>query len=553
MVMTAKLQREERKLRKIESGLFQLLVHEDPVASVNAGLAQGGNHVPIGTRDAEIRRINLLKKQRGLLDAVRPSLLPKSRAIDHEALCRFLRRRLFELEEVRLWESSPNVSAVVGASLSQLLLRNYAPLVNRLRSINDRLQQLPKFVQQSMTRLVSPVKIHVETELESLTYLPGFFHRLNDIAREHLPESAFHTLHQACEKLQNALEIYANWLIIDIIPNSRSDYALGSRKYTRLLELMDVREPPAAILRRSSAELQRLRAKLRALARKFKRNATIEEARETIRGQHPAHLDDILKFSREALLKAKQFVVRSNFATLPPEEDLYVVETPHHLRHLTPFTTYLSPAKFEPKRYGYLCVTPGNSENNKLKEHNNGALTSAAVMDGYPGRHLHWLCALSHASASRLLAAAPEAEFAWALYCEERVREYGFEETAPFHFINTLHQARRALLSILDVKLHTGAIEVKEAADLLSRETGMDMLSADSEIRFILLNPGLHTAALRGRESIKALKRQMRQAMKGKFNERFFHDALLSAGFLTGNTLRKELAWRTAEALKRAQ
>lgn len=544
-------QREEKKLKRVERAFFHGVVARDPLLAVNMGLYDHASQVPVGSCESETNFIRFLRDIQRSLETVNADHLSPMRAVDLSVAGNWIRWKLYEQETLRIWERVPNVASVVGMSISQLLLKNYAPLEKRFRSITERMGKLQSYVRQSMRRLASPGKIFVEIELENLTHIPGFLHTMINIARENIPKTPFFTLHRESEKLQNILEVYANWLIIDVIPNCADWAPLGEKRYAELLRHMEVRQDPARLLRTAETHLSRYRRQMREVGRRVKRNATIEEVRETIRGQHPSNFDDILKFTRDAVTSARQFVVRSQFATIPQGETLYVIDTPHYLRHLYPFTAYLEPSKFDQQKYGHLCVTPGNSENNKLKEHNKVALIAAAIHEGYPGNHLRMACALEHPSLFRSLASFPSIVGGWPFYCEERVREFGYEDAPAQRFLGTLLMLRRVLLAALDVRINTGAIPVREAIDILSRETGMDVISAESEVRRSILFPGLHAAALHGKEGIKDLKKFARGRMKGKFNETFFHDVLLYAGSLPLAALRKELEWKAVDALKR--
>lgn len=542
--------REEKKLRKLERQFLEFVVASDPIAAVNLGYYKHDTAVPNGTRDREILYGRTLAKFSKLFSEINSSRLTEARAIDLQAAGHHIALRLFEHEELRYWESYPDAATVVGASISQLLLRNYAPLTDRLKSIIERIHKLPRYIDHSMTKLTAPMKPLIELELENLTLLPGFFHSLTNIARENLLKTPFITLCRGLDKLQNSLEVYTNWLIIDIIPKCREDCAPIMDKYPLILKRMGITASPSKILASAEAHVVRLKVKLRAIAKSVKRNSSVEEVRETIRSRHPSNTDEVIKSATEYVRKARNFVVRSNFATLPSDDNLYIIETPHHHRYITPFTDVFPAAPFDKKQYGFLCFTPGNSENDKLKEHNFAAISLATIYNGYPGRHLLALCSNTHQSFFRSGVMAPDTFDGWGHYCEERVKEYGYEETKEHHYIHTLQMMWRTIMAIIDIKLATGAMDRKEAADFLSRETGMDMLSAESEAHRCLLKPGTALCAFHGKETIKELKRYARRQMKGKFNERFFHDVLLYAGALPLSLAKKELDLKIRAALR---
>jgi len=54
---------------------------------------------------------------------------------------------------LRYWETQPEAPTVLGQSIFQILSRNYAPLGQRMRAIMKRLEKMPKYIDQSRSRL----------------------------------------------------------------------------------------------------------------------------------------------------------------------------------------------------------------------------------------------------------------------------------------------------------------------------------------------------------------------------------------------------------------
>jgi len=540
------------RFEKLEKEFVTEWVLRNPVLGSAHGLhAECDEQMPDGTLERLQDDVKLLRRWETEFAQIDEKKLTPTLEVNRELALHQIRLWRFEREELRYWESVPEAPQLLGEAIFQLLSRNYAPLSHRLRCIMKRLEALPQYLEDSKTRLRAPVKLFVENELETLTRLPGFFNTLKDVSRDNLPKTPERNLHRLIEAAQNALEKYSDWLIVDVLPECREEYALGEAKFRKLLEVRGIHESPNQLIAFGEGELERLREKLKEIGRQIRRKVPVEDVRELIKQQHPETFDGVLRFVREQVTKTKQFVTRSKFAELPPGDTLYVVETPSYLRHVAPFGAYSPPARLEPKHDGYYYVTPGDCDSDKLKEHNFAALANMTVHEAYPGHHLHFAWTTRHPSPLRSLAEDSLTVEGWAHYCEERVKEMGFDDTPPSRFMMTLELLFRAARVVMDVKIATGKMGYQQGIEYLIDTVGMDRVAAEAEMRRYVVSPTYQLSYLLGKEKIKELKKWTREQMKARFNETFFHMAILQSGPLPISILRKELQWRITEELKR--
>lgn len=541
-----------KRFEKLEKDFLREWVRRNPLAGTALGLHEEcDDKLPEGSLDKELDDQRFLRRALAEFEKLDPRRLPPRRAADRDFAVHMLRNWIFEREELRLWEALPDAPRFIGQSLFQILSRNYAALGQRMRAIMKRLEKLPRYIDQSRSRLRAPVKLFVEIELETITRLPGFFNLLKDIGREHLPATPQRDLNRLIDQAQNALERYSDWLIVDVLPDCREEYALGEDRYRRLLQVRGVTESPASLAAHAEAEVERLRERQREVARAIRRKVPIEDVRDMLKQQHPDGFDGVLRFAREMVSKTRQFVHRARFATLPEGEQIYVVETPLFLRHVLPFGGYWPPARFEPKLDGYFFVTPGDCDSDKLKEHNYGALTALALREGYPGRHAQMCWAARHPSPLRSLYEDPPLAGGWPHYVEERAREMGFEDTPPSRFMQLQAMLLAAVRVLVDARLASGKLGFPQAVDALIDYLGMDRVCAEAEVRRFVTAPGAPPAHLWGRERVKELRKWAREKMGARFSDAFFHTALLQSGAAPVPVVRRELELRIAEELRR--
>ena len=481
----------ERRFEKLEKEFFNGWVKCHPLLSSHLGL-----HGPVDSKlpDPSVGKIQddvkFLKRARADFAKLDPKKLSSGRAVDLKLAIQQIDLKLLELEDLRLWAKVPCAPMVIGESVFQLLSRNYMPLKKRLSCIMDRLALMPRFIKQSQDLLREPVKAYMEGEIETITRLPGFFHNLKDIARNALSPGLFNKLCNLVEEVHNALEDYTNWMIIDIFADCGNERPVDPQLYYRLLKMRGITESATSMLSRAEKDVERLKERMREVGRKIRRKTSLEDIRDLVRQQHHEHFDGAARFLREGIQKTRQFVTRADFVPMPAEESLVVTETPSYLRHVLPLGGYFGPGYFEEKNEGFLFLTPGDCDSDRMKEHNYPSLVGRTLYEGFPGRHLQAAWQMTHSSLVRQLVSASESTSGWGHYCEERIREMGYEEGLPNQFMAYNDLLWRAVQTILDIRLQTGKITISKAVEMLIDDVGLDRVSSEAEVRRYLVTPG---------------------------------------------------------------
>ena len=541
-----------KKLEKLSKDFYKEWTHRHPLVGTALGAhADFDDKMPDGSLERELDDHKWLHRSLSDFQKIDPKTLPLAAAVDRDLAIHMIKNTLFDREELRFWEKSPEAPRVIGQAIFQLLSRNYAPLNVRMRAIMKRLERMPKYIDASKAKLRTPVKLFVEIELETITRLPGFFNLLKDIGREHLPATPQRELNKLIDATQNTLEKYSDWLIVDVLPDTREEHAIGEDTLRRLLRVRGIDAAPAGFLAKAEEEIERIKEKQKEVARAIKRKVPLEDVRDMIKQAHAENFDGVLRHVREAVAKGRQFTNRGKFAQLPEGEQVYVIETPAYLRHVLPFSGYWPPARYEPKHDGYVWVTPGDCDSDKLKEHNQATLTNLALREGYPGRHLQMSWAIKNPSLIRSVFEDPTMAGAWGPYCEERAKEMGYDDQPASRFMQLQNQLLAAVRVIHDVRLALGKMSWEDSVESLIDHMGMDRICAEAESRRYVYTPGDPCAHFWGRERLKELRRWAKDRLEARFTESFFHTTLLKSGPVPLFLSRRELEHQIAEELRR--
>src|SRR2546428_217374 len=259
--------------------------------------------------------------------------------------------------------------------------------------------------------------------------------------------------------------------------------------------------PPRSSRRRRAASVRPSRSGRKSPSRRRPGSpgASVEEAKEIVKSDHPTRFEEALAYTAKAMADAKAFIRQHDLATIPANEELTVIETPAYLRHVIPFAAYNSPARFESHKQGFYMVTPVEDKPEMLREHSYAGTRNTAVHEGYPGHHLQLTCATLNPSYARILADATETTEGWAHYCEDMMKREGFSADPKTKFVQLLDQIWRACRILIDVDLHTGKMTFDEAVDLLVREAGMERPGAVAEVKRYTYNPAYQLSYLIGK------------------------------------------------------
>src|SRR2546422_606157 len=153
------------------------------------------------------------------------------------------------------------------------------------------------------------------------------------------------------------------------LPRSKDRVGIGGAKFRKLVRLRELGLPVDEIYAVGKKYLRESKKALVQVAAAIRPGASVEEAKEIVKSDHPARFEEALAYTAKAMADAKAFIRQHDLATIPANEELTVIETPAYLRHVIPFAAYNSPARFESHKQGFYMVTPVEDKPEMLREH----------------------------------------------------------------------------------------------------------------------------------------------------------------------------------------
>jgi uncharacterized protein (DUF885 family) len=430
-----------------------------------------------------------------------------------------------------------------------LIIRDFAPLPERLKSILGRLRETPRVIAETraLVNLTEVPKVWAETALESARQGVGLFAGFVPMLADAAPDLK-DDLIAAAQTAAAALNEHADWIEKEVLPKAAGDFSAGKKLFDEMLREDHMVDYDADQLRATGWKLyEDTERQMEALAASMDATKTVKELLEEAKGNHPT-ADGLLDAYREWMAKARQFVIDHQIATIPAGESIRIVETPAFQRMLIPYAAYNMPGFFEKVQEGVFFVTPveegadPESAEKKLRGHPLADIPVTALHEAYPGHHLQLVVANKLESVPRKLGAFLSSLFieGWAFYCEELMEQLGFIDQPIQKLARLQAQLWRASRIIIDSSLHTGQMTVDEAIAFLVERAGLEPDDAKAEVRRYTQSPTQPQCYLMGKLQILEIVAEYKRRYPGA-TLRQMHDSILNCGSLPPRLMRKKL------------
>jgi uncharacterized protein (DUF885 family) len=497
--------------------------------------------------DAELSRVRRFDDRLSKFD---PSKLSSRQSIDLRILQAAVKKELFEMQDVSIFERNPMVYARA-ADVNVYIKRNFAPLEDRVRSLVSIESQIPNILIAAKTNLKEVVpRPYVELAIQIARGSADFLKKDLVAAVGTLKdESVRGAFHEANRKAANALNDYATWLEREKLPKASMDFALGEEKFKRFLaetELVDL--PPQKILEIGLEQLKAEQTAFADAAKKIDPNKSPIEVFKQVQSEHPTPQDLIPDVGKD-LDKIRKYVVNRHLVSIPSEVRAKVKETPQYLR-ATSFASMDTPGPFEKRaNEAYYYVTPPeNAWPEKQKQEwltafNYYTSDLVSIHEAYPGHYVQFLH-LNTSPATKVEKIFGSYAFVegWAHYCEKMMLDEGYgnatsstpsEDDVKRAAKYRMAQADEALLRLcrlcVSIKMHTQKMSIDEATKFFQENCYYEEKPARQEAMRGTFDPGYLNYTL-GKLEILKLRDDYKAEQVDDFSLQKFHNELLNHG-----------------------
>jgi len=430
-----------------------------------------------------------------------------------------------------------------------ILLRNFAPFSERIKSVSGRLNEIPRVLKEGTENLrkgINIPKIWTEIAIEIVEDGIQFFEFVIPQAAAKSGECRQGIL-EAHTKAIDALNKYLGFLRQELLPISDGEFRFGKELFEFVLKHQHMLPYSAEDLLKIGQEtISSTQKEMEKVGMEIADGKDWPVMVAMIKKNHP-EADELIEFYRNEMNRARDFVAKNKLVDIPENESLNVVETPLFERTTIPYAAYMPPAPFESRQEGFFWVTPVNPrlpkeiQEEQLEGHNKWGVALIALHEGYPGHHLQFLHSNRVDSKVRRVFGTPVFAEGWALYCEELMYEKGFYADPRTRLMQLKDQLWRACRVVIDVQLHTGKMSFSEAVDMLVEVSHLERTNAIAEVKRYTQSPTQPMSYIMGKMEILKLRREFANLKGDKFDLMEFHNKLLSYGTIPIELVRREM------------
>jgi uncharacterized protein (DUF885 family) len=501
------------------------------------------------------------------LAEIEPGRLPGADRLDHHILANQVEQQILQVTELGAITDPLTYVSTLGTAFTGLILRDYAPLEQRLESFGDRCSATPRFLNQARLALLPPyVRPTAPQKQLALARLRGMVRKggLFDKSLQELLDKAglaaarSQAITSACGGASAAVTEFADWMERTLGPRPDREWRLGRALYERKYRLeMDYPLGPQELLNKADAELERVHGEIVAVSRRI-HDRYLAEAIAAGRVKPASELRDEQvvagifarlaedRSTTETLIKDSYaladtivgFVRQKKLLDLPPTSKLRIEDIPPHLRGFA-VAQILTAPPFEPQLesvWFWDLALLGTSDS-YLKEYNRPTLALVYVHEGVPGHFVQ------QEYSNRFKRIAPKVFWngpmveGWAAYIATQLVDEGFTIYPDHPLGRELQQLvddklvlRSIINAIIDIRLHTTEWPEQEAVDLMIRKGFQEEGEAQGKLSRAKLSSVQLCTYFAGHQAILDLVEESRRRQGSAFDLKTFNERLVGAG-----------------------
>jgi uncharacterized protein (DUF885 family) len=345
---------------------------------------------------------------------------------------------------------------------------------------------------------------------------------------------------QAHAALTRQLLDYKDWLQKQILPQARQTNPLPEAIYADNLKNNGVLIDPHTLMERARFEFIEIQDEMRTLAKVIAQQEKLSSSdyREVIRSlkHRTAPPDKLLSFYQERLAQIEKLVEENNIVSLPKRPTLIRLGSAAETAEEP--APHMNPPRLIDNHgeYGEFVIPNGK---NGLDEDfiNEGESWTLTAHEARPGHDLQFTSMVDNGvSMARSIFADNSANVeGWAVYMEAVMEPYEPLDGQLFSLDDRLLRIARAFL---DPMLNLGLMKPEEAKAFLVNEVALSESDAKGEVeRYTYRAPGQAAAYFYGYMTLRELRERTKLALGAKFDEKAYHDFILSQGLLPLNLM----------------
>lgn len=536
------------RFEQLGARFLETWLSRDPVSATALGDHRFDARWPDISLESESDELAWARAVQAELATIDATGLDAEQQVDAAILAHQLDSGIFATEQLRGWERNPLYAAyTVSSGLDSLVSREFAPLEQRMASLQGRLEGLPAFLAQAQGRLETPPAVHTRTAIDQVGALVSW---VDGPLRQDFPEGQRDGLEAAADAAEQALRDYQVFLEQDLLPRSTADFRLGRQLWERKLQFsLDTDLTAQQVQQRawslldSTTEQMALEAAayypqlfpgepVPAADDQTSRAALIRRVMDRIAEDHPDD-DTIIAQAQATLEQATAFVAEHHLVSLP-DEPVQVIVMPEFKRGVA--IAYCdAPGPLEASRETFYAIAPPpvswptERRESFYREYNGAMLHELTIHEAMPGHFLQLAHDARFESPVRSVFSSGTFVEGWALYSEWMMAELGYGGPAV-RLQRQKMVLRLCLNAIIDHGVHAGTMDHNQALALMVDRGFQEEGEAEGKWKRAQLTSAQLSTYLVGLIEVLAIREAYEAQAGDSFDLLVFNDRLLAHG-----------------------
>lgn len=478
--------------------------------------------------------------------------LNENSLIDYRLIENQLRSAKWYIDEFKQYEWDPSLYNV-GDAFALLLTENYAPLEQRLRSFNLKLNNVTAYYQAAKRNIAKPTQEHTDLAIDQNNGVIDIFGKsLEDsIAKSKLSDTEKAQLRSKAIVAVKAIKDYVSFLQNTVKPKIKKegarDFRIGKdlfgKKFNYDLQSSYTADQIYQKALKRKDELHGQMAKLAGqLWPKYFGNRKMPEDRlklirtvlDTLASVH-ANRDSFQSTVEHQLPELISFIQKKDIIYIDPAKPLRVRQTPDYMDGVA-VASINAPGPYDKNANTYYNVgslkryTAQQAES-FLREYNKYTLQIIDIHEAIPGHYTQLVYSNRSQSLIKSIFGSGSMVEGWAVYTERMMLEEGYGNNDPALWLMYYKWHLRSVCNtLLDYGLHVNKMSEKDAMHLLVDEAFQEETEAKGKYKRATLSQVQLCSYFTGFTEIYDLRQEIKTKQGANFNLKAFHEKFLSYG-----------------------
>ena len=502
------------------------------------------------SEDLILQQLSETKEKLKTLRKIDITTLDKETKIDYKFIESILVGEEIENEEIQSWKKDPR---------DYMNFRQISTTINGPKNCEDKINYLIKYlpvVKSDLNLGVSQLESYVPRFQELGLYMAKnsnsiFIDEINNlfVSCNSSSETNKKTILKLSSEIIEALNVFINFLEIDLPNKQKSSFSIGKETYNKMLKnqfLLDYTDE--TLWEFGWKEFNNTLDKMDELAKDINPDKTTQEILVDIKNEYP-HPDSMIQAHQYWVDKSGEHIKSNNLIPIPWKERVNVVPREEYLRKTSYYGNFSRSRGLDDEGYftSEWKINPfehqwdQKTKDEYLVEHDWGVILVTAPHETYAGHHIQGLYQMHNPKELRRNNGLSLFSEGWGLYNEQLMLETGFYPNKKIKLRQLQLRLWRNARVIYDVGMHTGKLSYEDAISLMTDKVGFLRWAAQLEIDSSSSRPGYFIGYFMGMIEILEMREDYKKLKGENYSISDFHEKLLKIGNMPPSIMREAL------------